>query len=239
MERQPHVLVVDDNREIRDLLGRFLVRHGLRTTAVVDGPGMRKVLAEARIDLIVLDLMLSGEDGLRLCRTLRAGSDIPIIMLTAMGEQPDRIAGLEAGADDYLAKPFDPRELVARIRAVLRRTGPRRSGRTIPAETRIRFAGWTLDPAQRALIDAEGVVEPLSSGEFSLLMVFVEHPQRVLNRDQLLDLARGRSAQLFDRSIDTQVMRLRRKLEDDPKAPLLIKTVWGEGYLFTPKVIPE
>ncbi|CAK0761066.1 DNA-binding transcriptional dual regulator OmpR [uncultured Gammaproteobacteria bacterium] len=239
MDRQPHILVVDDNREIRDLLARFLDKSGFRTTTVPDGWGMHKTLNEARIDLIVLDLMLPGEDGLSLCRTLRASSDVPIVMLTAMGEQTDRIIGLEMGADDYVAKPFDPRELLARIKAVLRRTKGEREKPRLAADAVIRFADWTLYTARRELVDGNGMVEPLSSGEFDLLMAFVEHAQKVLNRDQLLDLARGRSAQVFDRSIDTQVMRLRKKIEEDPKNPKLIKTAWGEGYMFTPKVLVE
>lgn len=232
-----HILVVDDHRDIRDLVGKFLTQHGYRVSMAADGRAMRKTLDAGRIDLVVLDLMLPGEDGLSLCRRLRADSDMPVIMLTAMGEETDRIVGLEMGADDYLAKPFNPRELLARIKAVLRRAqGLSRPDRLGGDRTAVYFAGWTLDLTRRELRDAQDVVLPLSKGEFTLLQAFVEHPRRVLSRDQLLDLARGRAANVFDRSIDTQVSRLRRKIEDDPAAPRLIKTVWGDGYMFTPEI---
>ncbi len=231
-----HLLIVDDDREIRDLLGRFLTRHGYRVTTARDGREMRKALADWRIDLIVLDLMLPGEDGLSLCRRLRADSSIPIIMLTAMGEETDRIVGLEMGADDYLPKPFNPRELLARIKSVLRRADATPAAVSSPGRTILRFAGWKLDLARRRLESAEGLVVDLSAGEFGLLVAFAEHPQRVLNRDQLLDLTRGRAAAPFDRSVDIQVSRLRRKIEPDPNKPDLIKTVRGGGYMFTPTV---
>ena len=233
MAASPHILVVDDDREIRDLLARFLDDHGHRVTTAADGREMRRALAEWGIDLVVLDLMLPGEDGLELCRKLRAESDIPVIMLTAMGEETDRIVGLEMGADDYLPKPFSPRELLARIKAVLRRAEGRGAGE---ASSVLRFAGWSLDVDGRELTSPDGVVVPLSGGEFDLLRAFVTHPKRVLSRDQLLDLARGREAQPFDRSIDVQVSRLRRKIEADPKEPTLIKTVRSGGYMFTPAV---
>ncbi len=235
MAESPHILVVDDDREIRDLLARFLGDHGHRVTTAADGREMRRVLSEWGIDLVVLDLMLPGEDGLELCRNLRAESDIPVIMLTAMGEETDRIVGLEMGADDYLPKPFSPRELLARIKAVLRRAEGR-SG--VEAASVLCFAGWSLDVDSRELTSPDGVVVPLSGGEFDLLRAFVTHPKRVLSRDQLLDLARGREAQPFDRSIDVQVSRLRRKIEADPKEPALIKTVRSGGYMFTPAVEP-
>lgn len=231
-----HILIVDDDREIRDLLGRFLTKHGYRVSTARDGKEMRRVLADWRIDLIVLDLMLPGEDGLSLCRQLRANSLIPIIMLTAMGEETDRIIGLEMGADDYLPKPFNPRELLARVKAVLRRA------RSEPASDRTRggaimiFADWKIDLARRRLISPEDIVVDLTPGEFDLLVAFADHPQRVLSRDQLLDLARGRAAAPFDRSVDVQVSRLRRKIETDPMEPELIKTVRGGGYLFTASV---
>ncbi len=235
MDGSPHLLIVDDDREIRDLLARFLSKHGYRVTTARDGREMRRSLADWRIDLIILDLMLPGEDGLSLCRQLRTGSGLPIIMLTAMGEAIDRIVGLEMGADDYLPKPFNPHELLARVRAVLRRAkeipGRRAGGGKV-----LRFAGWGLDLARRRLESPEGVIVELSAGEFDLLVVFAEHSQRVLSRDQLLDLSRGRSAAPFDRSIDVQVSRLRRKIEADPKEPQHIKTVRGGGYLFTPTV---
>jgi len=239
MDRTPHLLVVDDDREIRNLTSQFLTRHGYRVSTARDGAEMLKTLEVGRVDLIVLDLMLPGEDGLSLCRRLRAGSataSIPIVMLTAMGEETDRIIGLEMGADDYLAKPFSPRELLARIKAVLRRAGaPQAVGGETAAKV-LRFEGWSLDVAKRELRSPDGVLVQLSAGEYDLLVAFVEHPQRVLTRDQLLDLARGRAAVPFDRSIDVQVSRLRRKIEPDPADPTLIKTVRGGGYLFTAQV---
>ncbi|MFO1128552.1 MAG: response regulator [Rhodospirillales bacterium] len=240
MAADPHILIVDDDREIRDLLARFLSKHGLRTSIAADGREMREVLAGGAIDLVVLDVMLPGEDGLSLCRTLRASSDLPVIMLTAMGEEVDRIVGLEMGADDYLAKPFNPRELYARIKAVLRRTRAparqRRDAMGAGAGSRVGFAGWTMDFDRRVLTSADDVLVPLSTGEFDLLAAFVTHARRVLSRDQLLDLARGRDAQPFDRSIDVQVSRLRRKIEANPAEPDLIKTVRGGGYMFTAEV---
>ncbi|NUB28037.1 response regulator [Azospirillum brasilense] len=238
MDRTPHLLVVDDDREIRTLLSQFLTRHGFRVTGAKDGVEMMRTLDSARVDLIVLDLMMPGEDGLSLCRRLRATPDTaqtPVIMLTAMGEETDRIVGLEMGADDYLAKPFSPRELLARVKAVLRRaSGPPVAGGAVGKT--LGFEGWTLDLAKRELRSPDGVLVQLSAGEYDLLVAFVEHPQRVLTRDQLLDLARGRSAVPFDRSIDVQVSRLRRKIEPDPADPTMIKTVRGGGYLFTPAV---
>jgi two-component system OmpR family response regulator len=238
MERLSHILVVDDHREIRDLLARFLGAQGFRVSTAIDGRAMHKSLEAARIDLIVLDRMLPGEDGLTLCRQLRANSNIPIVMLTAMGDSVDRTIGLEIGADDYVTKPFDARELLARIRAVLRRAQGNIEPTTVLG-TVLRFAGWRFLADRRELESADGVIEPLSTGEYDLLMAFIQHPQRVLNRDQLIDFARGRSTAINDRSIDTQVMRLRRKIEPDPKTPTLIKTVWGGGYLFTPEIVRE
>lgn len=231
----PHILVVDDDREIRDLLSRFLVKHGLRVSAAKDGVEMGKVLDGSAIDLVVLDLMMPGEDGLSLCRRLRASSALPVIMLTAMGEDTDRIVGLEMGADDYLPKPFNPRELLARIKAVLRRTQAV-APTAAPSGDAMRFEGWTLETGSRRLLNPDGDEVVLSTGEWELLYAFVTHPRRVLSRDQLLDLARGRSAVPFDRSIDIQVMRLRRKVEDDPRDPHLIKTVRGGGYMFSAEV---
>lgn len=239
MEGSPHILVVDDNHEIRDLLSRFLVKDGFRVSTAADGLSMRKVLAESTIDLIVLDLMLPGEDGLTLCRRLRAESDIPVVMLTAKGEEIDRVLGLEMGADDYLAKPFSTRELLARIKAVLRRVQSLPAARGSAGIDVFRFAGWKLDTAKWELESADGVIVPLSTGEFDLLLALIHHPQRVLSRDQLLDLARGRAATVFDRSIDTQVSRLRRKIEENPRDPKIIKTIWGGGYVFTPQVSRE
>jgi two-component system OmpR family response regulator len=198
---------------------------------------MRKVLADGRIDLILLDLMLPGEDGLALCRALRAESNIPIIMLTAKGDEVDRVIGLEMGADDYLPKPFGSRELIARIKAVLRRSRDQTPDGDPDRQARhYHFDRWSLAAGARELVRDDGVTVALSTGEYDLLIAFVERPQRVLNRDQLLDLARGRSATGLDRSIDTQVSRLRKKLERDPADPKIIKTVWGGGYVFTPAV---
>jgi two-component system, OmpR family, response regulator len=236
MAEQPHLLIVDDDPEIRDLLARYLRRQGFRVDLAADGRAMARQLEAGRFDLVVLDLMLPGEDGLSLCRRLRATSSLPVIMLTAMGEETDRIVGLEMGADDYLAKPFNPRELLARIRAVLRRAHGVPPPATAEPSAALAFAGWRLDVGRRELRDQDGVLVPLTSGEFDLLLAFAERPQRVLNRDQLLDLTRGRSAQAFDRSIDVQLSRLRRKIEADPKDPQLIKTVRGGGYMLSAPV---
>lgn len=239
MEKQPHILVVDDHAEIRQLLQRYLGDHGYRVTTAANGTEMQRALADAAIDLIILDLMMPGDDGLTLCRNLRAGphAALPIIMLTAMGEDTDRIIGLEMGADDYLAKPFNPRELLARIKAVMRRTGAASQERALGEDgERLCFLGWTLVPDARELIDPEQTLVPLSTAEFALLMALVTRPGRVLNRDQLLDLARGRDAKAFDRAIDTLVSRLRRKLGDQSRDPQIIKTIRGDGYLFAPKV---
>jgi len=240
MKQQPHILVVDDDREIRDLVARYLRQHDYRVRSAADGVQMRRELADWSFDLIILDLMLPGEDGLTLCRQLRAGSSIPVIMLTAMGEETDRIIGLEMGADDYIAKPFNPRELLARIKAVLRRMEGGRDSET-PREVAQAhvFAGWRFDLKSRELISPGGVLTPLTAGEYDLLAVFVTHPRRVLSRDQLLDMSRGRSALPFDRSIDVQVSRLRRKIEADPANPQMITTVRGGGYMFTPDVRHE
>ena len=237
MQSAPHILIVDDHHELRDLVSRALTKEGFRVSTAADGRAMRQVLADGRIDLVLLDLMLPGEDGLSLCRTLRAQSNIPIIMLTAKGDELDRVIGLEMGADDYLPKPFGSRELVARIKAVLRRTADNTAdGKSGSRPQQYQFDRWRLDTGARELVSHDGTKLPLSTGEYDLLIVFVERPQRVLSRDQLLDLARGRTANALDRSIDTQVSRLRRKLELDPGEPKIIKTVWGGGYVFTPAV---
>ena len=245
MDRMPHILVVDDDREIRALLTRFLGGHGFRVSSAKDGGEMARTIEAGRIDLVILDLMLPGEDGLSLCRRLRAGAATPIIMLTAAGDETDRIVGLEMGADDYLGKPFNPRELLARIKAVLRRSGG--PGVAVsasetgggPAGRVLAFEGWRLNLARRELHSPQGVLIQLSAGEFDLLVAFAEHPQRVLNRDQLLDITRGRAATPFDRSVDVQVSRLRRKIEADAVEPVLIKTVRGGGYLFAANVRVE
>jgi two-component system OmpR family response regulator len=237
MATSAHILVVDDHREIRDLVSRALVKEGFRVSTAADGKAMRKVLADSRIDLILLDLMLPGEGGLELCRELRSTSNIPIIMVTAKGEEVDRVIGLELGADDYVPKPFGTRELVARINAVLRRTRAEGSDDTSrPKAKRYAFDRWVLNVEARELVGEDGVSVPLSTGEFDLLLAMVTRPQRVLSRETLLDLARGRSATSFDRSIDTQVSRLRKKLEVDPADPRIIQTVWGGGYMFAPEV---
>jgi two-component system OmpR family response regulator len=232
----PRLLVVDDDREIRDLLSALLTRRGYKVVTARDDQEMREVLASSRVDLIILDVMLPGKDGLTICRELRAAKAIPIIMLTARGEPTDRIVGLEIGADDYLPKPFEVRELEARIKAVLRRSSTSSSRPDDKLGVRFMFAGWTLDARLRQLLSPEGVVVELTSGEFDLLLVFAERPQRVLSRDQLMDLARGREATAFDRSIDVQVSRLRRKIEGVDTMSELIKTVRSSGYIFTPAV---
>jgi two-component system OmpR family response regulator len=237
VDTSPHILIVDDNREIRGLVGRVLIPEGFRVTAVGDGKAMSRTLADSHIDLILLDLMLPGEDGLSLCRRIRADSEVPIIMLTAKGEEVDRVIGLEMGADDYLPKPFGSRELIARIRAVLRRSHrPPAPSDPPPDAPRYRFDRWVLNTESRELLRDDGVTVPLSTGEYELLLALIERPQRVLSRDQLLDLARGRAAAAFDRSIDTQVSRLRKKLELDPAEPRIIKTIWGGGYMFSATV---
>ena len=232
-----HLLVVDDDREIRNLLTDYLSRNGYRVTAVGEGKAMRRALEGNRIDLVVLDLMLPGEDGLTLCRDLRTRSpSLPVLMLTARGDEVDRILGLEMGADDYLAKPFNPRELLARIKSILRRAHALPPNLE-PADARAyRFAGWTLDVASRNAHAPDGLVVPLSGAEFRLLRVLLDHPQKVLARDQLLELANKREAILFDRSIDVLVGRLRKRLGDDSREPTLIKTVRGEGYVLAATV---
>ena len=239
MNAQPQILVVDDDREIRTLLSEYLASNGFRTLAAADGTAMWKALDTARVDLIVLDLMMPGEDGLTLCRTLRARSNVPVIMLTARGQPIDRIVGLEMGADDYLAKPFEPRELMARIRSVLRRTEALPPNLEASEATRMQFAGWTLELTARHLINPQGVIVVLSGAEFRLLKVFLEHAKRVLSRDQLLNLTQGRDADPFERSIDLQVSRVRQKLGEDARDPQLIKTVRNEGYVLTADVKKE
>ncbi|MDC6382214.1 response regulator [Pseudomonas sp. 15A4] len=236
MEHVDHILIVDDDREIRELVGNYLKKNGLRTTVVADGRQMRSFLESTPVDLIVLDIMMPGDDGLLLCRELRTGKHktTPVLMLTARSDETDRIIGLEMGADDYLVKPFAARELLARINAVLRRT------RMLPPNLIVTEAGrllafgkWKLDTTARHLLDAQGTVVTLSGAEYRLLRTFLDHPQRVLSRDQLLNLTQGRDADLFDRSIDLLVSRLRQRLADDARDPAYIKTVRNEGYVFT------
>ena len=239
MSERPHVLIVDDDREIRGLLAQYLEKHDFRTSAVADGREMRRVLERSHVDLLVLDLMLPGEDGLSLCRELRGRSQLPIIMLTARGEDVDRIVGLELGADDYIAKPFNPRELLGRIKAVLRRSAhaPRD-----PSPENVRgfsFDGWRLDTVTRTLTSASGNEVNLSGAEYRLLAVLLGSGNRVLTRAQLTELLRGREADPFDRSIDVRVSRLRQILGDDARAPQIIKTVYGEGYVIGVNVVAE
>jgi two-component system OmpR family response regulator len=232
----PHVLIVDDDKQIRTSLGRFLVSNGIRVTEVGDDSAMWSSLELGKFDLIVLDVMMPGEDGLSLCRRLRATRSIPVVLLTAMSAETDRIIGLEIGADDYVTKPFSPRELLARIRAVLRRTQDTSSKDETPAHSLYEFDGWRLDTIRRVLRNREDVLVDLTAGEFDLLLAFIERPQQVLTRNQLLDLTRGRASAPFDRSIDVQLSRLRRKIEKDPQQPALIKTVRSGGYIFTAPV---
>jgi two-component system OmpR family response regulator len=239
MSETGHILVVDDQQEICDLVREYLTDEGFRVTTANDGAGLREAVGRDAIDLVILDLVLRGEDGLQLARELRNQSDIGIIMLTGRGETVDRIIGLEMGADDYLSKPFHLRELLARVRSVLRRGGGRGGSDRPVARSRIRFSGWSLDLASRELMSPSGEDVRLTTGEFELLAAFVNHANQVLSRDRLLDLSRHREAGPFDRTIDVQVGRLRRKLEDDPKNPTLIKTVRGGGYIFTPPVESE
>ena len=238
MEPTSTILIVDDDRDIRTLLADYLESNGYRALCAADGLAMWKMLDEAKPDLVVLDLNLPGDDGLTLCRKLRSQSTLPVIMLTARGEPLDRILGLEMGADDYLPKPFEPRELLARIRSVLRRSNAMPSGAADKAQ-QMRFSNWTLDLTARHLLNPDGIVIMLSGAEFRLLKVFLEHPNRVLNRDQLLNLTQGRDADPFDRSIDIQISRLRQKLGEDARVPQSIKTVRNGGYVLAGQVTVE
>ncbi|WP_428625162.1 response regulator [Sedimenticola sp.] len=230
-----HILIVDDDPEIRELLATYLTKGGYRVSAARDGHQMWQQLERNRIDLVVLDVMLPGDDGLTLCRNLRSKSNIPIVMLTARGEEMDRILGLEMGADDYLPKPFNPRELQARIKAVLWRARSLLEGRPEQGET-IRFAGWTLDTSARHLVAEDGVIVSLSGAEYKLLRIFLDRPRRVLSRDQLMGLLEGRDWTPDERTVDIQISRLRKRLREDAREPQLIKTVRGEGYVLASKV---
>jgi len=235
MSELSHILIVDDDEAIRSLLADFLSHYQFEVTTAGDGKGLFTALGEHSFDLIILDVMLPGEDGLSLCQRIRQHSNIPIIMLTAIGEEADRIVGLEMGADDYVAKPFNPRELLARIKAVLRRSyDAGESQAELPIYS---FLNWKLDTTCRRLFSPDDVEVSLTSGEYDLLVAFLENPQQVLSRDQLLDITKNRLAGPFDRSIDVQISRLRHKIEIDPKNPTTIKTVRGGGYLFTPRVL--
>ncbi|PKP85743.1 MAG: DNA-binding response regulator [Alphaproteobacteria bacterium HGW-Alphaproteobacteria-2] len=230
MTSPPHILIVDDHREIRDALVKYLERNGMRATSAADAVAMDAALRVGQFDLIVLDVMMPGEDGLSVCRRLHAQGSIPILMLTALGDETDRIVGLEVGADDYLPKPFNPRELLARIKAILRRAGRAEVAGGSLAGHRLAFDRWVLDTDRRTLTETDGAEVTLTTVEFRLLTVFLERPRFVLSREQLLDLTSGRAAQVFDRTIDNQISRLRRKIEADPARPALIATVWGGGY---------
>ncbi|MGV3480932.1 MAG: response regulator [Sphingobium sp.] len=230
MSDRPHLLLVDDERSIREPLAAYLQKNGFRVTAVGDAATARLRLAGYAIDLVVLDIMMPGEDGLSLCRHIRESGEIPVILLTARSEETDRIVGLEMGADDYVLKPFSPRELIARIKVILRRAGNGGARLRPPESESYAFAGWVLKAGERTLVDSDGVSVPLSTGEYNLLLALVSRPNQVLSRDQLLDITQGREANPFDRAIDNQISRLRRKVEPDHRNPTLIKTVWGGGY---------
>ena len=232
----PHLLLVDDERSIREPLAQYLTKQGFRVTQVGDAEAARTRLTAYAIDLVILDIMMPGEDGLSLCRHIAATSEVPVILLTAKSEETDRIVGLEMGADDYVVKPFSPRELATRVKVVLRRASSGGTRQHAPDSGSYAFAGWVLKSGERALVDREGVSVPLSTGEYNLLLVLVTRPRQVLTRDQLLDLTQGREAAAFDRAIDNQVSRLRRKIEGDAKAPEIIKTVWGGGYTLAAEV---
>ena len=235
--RLDHILIVDDDLEICRLLQNYLEKNGFRATAISNGKSLWQMFDEKQFDLVILDLMLPGEDGLELCRNLRARFNIPILILSALGEETDRIIGLEMGADDYLPKPFSPRELLARAKVILRRTRNLPGSSTeIGTVSRLNFAGWMLDFTTRHLVSPKNVVVPLSAGEFRLLGVFLKHPKRVLTRDQLLELTQGREALPFDRSIDVLVGRLRRHLGENAKEPHIIKTARGAGYVLAAEV---
>lgn len=239
MTERPHLLLVDDERSIREPLASYLQKNGFRVTAVGDAATARQRLSGYAIDLVVLDIMMPGEDGLSLCRHIRETGEIPVILLTARSEETDRIVGLEMGADDYVVKPFSPRELIARIKVILRRAGTTGVRQRAPESASYAFAGWVLKAAERTLVDMEGVSIPLSTGEYNLLLALVTRPNQVLSRDQLLDITQGREANAFDRAIDNQISRLRRKIEPDHKNPTYIKTVWGGGYTLTADVVRQ
>lgn len=237
MDKSPHILIVDDEDDIREPLVKYLGKNGMRASGANGGSALREMLKSSAPDLVVLDIMMPGEDGLSLCQFLRETTDIPVILLTAMAEETDRIIGLEVGADDYLTKPFNPRELLARIKAVLRRTNAMPRAAAAPTSENMKFSNWLLDVKRRELIDNEGVSVSLSTAEYRLLMVLLQRPNMVLSREQLLDLTAGRDAALFDRSIDNQISRLRKKIEADAKKPKIIQTVWGGGYTLAADVV--
>jgi two-component system, OmpR family, response regulator len=226
-----HVLIVEDERSVREPLAQYLQRNQCRAVQAANAQEARRLLARHSFDLVILDIMMPGEDGLSLCRHIRSGIDVPVILLSARSEDTDRIVGLEVGADDYVVKPFNPRELLARMKAIVRRSRSMPKTQRLPETRSFLFGEWTLRTAERELIDSNGVRIPLSTGEFRLLVQFLLHPKTVLSRDQLVEVTQGREAGLFDRSIDNQVARIRRKIEPDLRNPIYIKTVWGGGYI--------
>ncbi|MBF0310580.1 MAG: response regulator [Magnetococcales bacterium] len=233
------ILVVEDDEETRELLRNYLVKNGFECLVLPDGEKLRELLTSEAVDLVVLDIMLPGDDGLTLCRGLRSDpltANLPVIMLTARVEETDRIVGLEMGADDYVSKPFNPRELLARIKSVLRRARAEPAGRSAEAVARLRFAGWTLDLASRQLRSPQGVVVPLTKAEYGLLRIFLSHPREVMDRDQIMELYRGRESSPFERGIDVQIGRLRKRLGEDSREPGVIQTVWGQGYMLAADV---
>lgn len=239
MKNATHVVVVDDHNDIRDLVREYLEQQGYKVSVAESGVALRHILERNTVDLIILDVMMPDEDGISLCKEIRTSSNTPIIFLTAMADDADRIIGLELGADDYLVKPFNPRELLARIRAVLRRATSAAPARTTLDRRVVRIDHWKLDLGRQEIVGEDGVGIPLSTAEFRLLKVFIERPGLILSREQLLDLTAGRTAEIFDRSIDNQVSRLRKKIEENPKHPTIIKTHWGGGYSLCAEVAPE
>jgi two-component system, OmpR family, response regulator len=236
METLSRIAVVEDDPEISRMMVSFMTDHGFDVSAARSGRDLDKVMSGGKIDCVILDVGLPGEDGLSICKRLRGKSSVPIIMVTARGTETDRIVGLELGADDYLPKPFSPRELVARVKAVIRRAGAQEQAATPPTPQVLMFEGWKLDMARRQLFDPTGAPRSLTSGEFNVLALFCMHPRKVLSRDDLLELLHGRAAAVFDRSIDVQISRLRRKIETNLKDPTFIKTIRYGGYFFTPEV---
>ncbi len=236
MAEEAHLLLVDDERDIREPLAAYLARNGYRVSKAANAEAARALLAAKEFDLVLLDIMMPGEDGLALTGFIRATANVPVILLTAKAEETDRIVGLEIGADDYVTKPFSPRELLARIKAVMRRAGEGPTRVRAPEVESYAFGPWVLKTGERELVDREGVAIPLSTGEYNLLHAFVTHPRRVLSREQLLDFSQGRELAAFERSIDNHISRLRKKIEENASDPKLIKTVWGGGYMLSAEV---
>jgi len=235
-DNRHHLLIVEDERSVREPLAGFFKSNGFRVTQAGHALEARHLLGRYKFDLVILDIMMPGEDGLSLCRSIREKFDIPTVLLTARAEETDRIVGLEMGADDYVVKPFAPRELLARVKAIIRRAHAMPSAQRVPSSKTLCFGSWKLKTGERHLVGEDEVVLPLSTGEFNLLLAFLEHPQIVLTRDQLLDLTQGRETSAFDRSIDNMISRVRKKIEPDSRNPVFIKTVWGGGYCFTAEV---